>query len=281
MSSAIANWKSGSLDRLRWIDFERYARRVFAGSAEDWYSNPTRFAGTLGQALRVVRSDVIAIDVLAPFLAGWKADRQPGDASASPSALIDHLTQHSPSLAFVSEVLDALAHAVGTRADLAIMLRSPRDLLLGVGATDEVASDFGALDDVGNALVGLVRGLSGKSLACLQLSSLAPAGLSADEQDAYGPILQAAQYYGWTTCISFDAHVDEALPAFESDIALFPELDAATLAGRNDRRCGGGLTSRFWLGSSGLSTAGLQLLHGRIPEDAYPETVAEKIQALA
>lgn len=279
MSSVIADWKDNARDRVLWIDFERYAWRVFAGSAEDWYHNSVRFAGTLNQALRVIRSDVVAIDLLAPFIAACNSNAS--DEVSQPSRLIDFLSQRPEPLAFVSDVADALKYSIGGRADLVLKLCSPRDLLLAVGASDEIASDFAVLDDLSTALVGLVRRLSNKAFTCLQLSSRAPAGLSADEQEAYAPILKTAEYYGWATCISYENCSTGALSLCEFDFALFPEITVEELAARGDKRCGGGLTPRFWRSPGELLATDAQLLHGTIPEDAHPETVSEKIKALA
>lgn len=279
MNSALAQWQRGERGQVLWIDFERYAWRVFAGATAEWYQDPVRFAGTIGQALRVVRSDVVAIDVLAPFIAAWRAEAAHEQAPVSVSALTDFLSQQPACLSFISEVADALQHSVGDRADLALKLFSPRDLLLAVGADEALASDFSALDDLGAALVELLRNLSSKSFACLQLHTLAPAGLSADEQDAYAPILRTAEYYGWITCLSFGGVHADMLPDCEAAIALYPEVAAEDLVDTAERRCGGGLTSRFWLGPDPLAGE-LGLLHGTIPADAYPEAVAEKIRSL-
>lgn len=280
MGSAILDWKNGTRSRLLWIDFEDYARRVFAGSAADWYRNPVRFAGTLSQALKVLRSDVVAVDVLAPLIAAWRSSPGDDDCPEFPAQLIDSLAGKSEPLAFVTEVADALAHSIGGRSDLVLKLSSPGDLLRAFGATDAVASDYSALDDVSTTLVGLMRRLSSRTFAGLQLSCADPAGLSADEQDAYAPIFRTAEYYGWCTCISYAGRTAVALPQCEADIALFPAVAVEQLAAIGNRRCGGGLTPQFWLGRGAPPATEQGLLHGVIPADAYPETVAEKIKSL-
>lgn len=283
MSTMIADWKSGARKRLRWIDFERYARRVFAGSADDWYRNPVRFAGTLGQALRVIRSDVVAVDAMTPFLDHLGQDKaDAGDAgSASSGQIADLLQTASAPQQFLSDVADALAHSIGDKADLVLTLRSPRDLLLELGASDEEASDFDALDAIGTAQVALIRSLSTKSFQGLQILSSSPLGLSPDEVDAYEPIMRTAEYYGWARVLCHTNALPGVAAGLGSDIVLFSNASLGKLLEVDGEQLGGGLTSDYWKGSDAPSFGDLRIIHGIVPVDANPESVVEKMTALA
>jgi hypothetical protein len=277
MSTVIADWKSGVRQRLLWIDFERYAWRVFAGGAEDWYRNAARFAATLGQALRVVRSDVVAIDVAAPLLSAWATEsssRHPDAAS-----FIDFLSTCEGPRAFVADVADALGHSIGSRADLVLKFPCPRDLMMAAGIAEDAAQDFGALDDLSTALVALLRQLSSKHFAGVQLLSSSSEGLSDDETDAYAPIFSTAGYYGWATCLTYMKDYFGPIQC-GAQIGLFPNESMDRLLTRGDPKCGGGLTSAYWLGSESVSIEGCRLPYGLIPEEANPETVIEKIKRL-
>lgn len=283
MSTVIADWKSGARQAIVWVDFERYASRVFAGSPADWYRNPVRFAATIGQAHRVIPSDLVSVDVLASFLdlLGQEVSLAGGLRSESPLRQLQTLLGEVAPREFVIEVVDAMTHAIGDDIDLVLKLRSPRDLLLAAGAPAGVASDFGELDDVGTALVNLIRLLSNKSFTCLQICTDSANGLSTDEQDACEPLLRAAEYYGWTTCLSFDKYRSGVIPPAAADLVLFPELPASRLIEVGDVRFGGGLQSSFWLDGGGRLPDAIRLLHGVIPEGASPETVAERMRTLS
>ena len=276
MSKLFADWKRGARDRLLWVDFERYAARVFASGAPDWYRNPVRQAATLGQAWRVIPSDVITVDVTAPFL-----DRIDNSASAgnSPVSMVIDLLADAAPLRFVDEVADALGHSLGDKVELAVKLNSPRDLLLAAGADADLAGDFGVLDDVATALVGVIRKLSEKPFGILQITSRHDAPLSADEYDACEPIFRAAEYYGWGTCLAYSgANTGEALDGI--NLTLFPECSTTELVDAPARSVGGGLTTDFWLSDQPLESP-LSVLYGVIPEGAAPENVIAKMRAIA
>ena len=282
-SPFIADWKRGEKERLVWIDFERYAARVFAGSPVDWYRNPVRFAATIGQAHRVIPSELVSIDLTAPFLdflqqAAGESGQKDSPAAQSAVLRLAQLLEETAPFEFVSQVVDALAHSIGDDAVLVLKLQSPRELLFAAGATDEVAGDFGALDEVGTALGKLIRRLSSKPLACLQLCC--DSGLTADEEDACDPLFRAAEYYGWASALSFAHCGDDFPPLPKVDLALFRDLPAERLLGATDRRFGGGLPALFWLDGGSLP-AKPGVLYGVIPEESSPETVAERMQMLS
>lgn len=283
MSKVIAEWKDGARPTLLWVDFERYASRVFAGSPVDWYRDPVRFAATVRQAHRVVPSNLVAVDVLAPFfdLLGQDMSDSVTWRSQPPLLRVQALLDEAAPREFVYDVVDALTHALDDDVDLVLKLRSPKDLLVAVGAPAGVVADFATLDEVGTALVGLIRLLSNKAFTCLQVSTDSINDLSADEYDACEPLFRAAEYYGWATCLSFANYRSDHLPQSAAELLLLPELSASRLFQAGDARFGGGLPSAFWLDGDSRPPEALRLLYGVIPEDASPETVAERMRALA
>ena len=75
---------------------------VFAGGAADWLDVPTVFAGGIGQAQGVVATEVLSIDVLAPYFA--KLDQ----AEGTPPEAVQAMLQLDAPQRFIVEVIDAL-----------------------------------------------------------------------------------------------------------------------------------------------------------------------------
>ncbi|MGE3775018.1 MAG: hypothetical protein AB7I32_18990, partial [Gammaproteobacteria bacterium] len=70
MSAGILKaWLAGTRSGALWIEYDDYAGRVFAGAPADWLGQAVRYANTLGQARKIVRTDVLTIDLTAPCLA--------------------------------------------------------------------------------------------------------------------------------------------------------------------------------------------------------------------
>ena len=87
-TALLKSWLAQRDSTLRWIEFEAYARRVFANDPVDWYRDPVRYAATLIQAQGVVGTHCLSIDISAPFMAanGANAEDLPARfASAAPS----------------------------------------------------------------------------------------------------------------------------------------------------------------------------------------------------
>lgn len=277
MATIFADWNSEARRRIVWVDFERYAYRVFAGSPSDWYSNPVRFTAAVIQAHRVIPSDVVTIDGMAPFLACLPCDIDGTSDATAVQCLLEVMKSPAP-LAFIAEVVDALTHHLGDEVDFALKLQSPQDLLRSAGALS-AAADFDALDEIGTALVGLVRQLSSKAFVCLQICSNGLEGMSIDEEEACDPIFRSAAYYGWEACATYSAVSTGVSVTSAVDLVLLPELPEATVRAMGGRKFGGGLDAAFWSGRGEIPQQ-LSLLHGVIPEFARPETVVERMRAL-
>ncbi|MBU0600895.1 MAG: hypothetical protein KKD25_00645 [Gammaproteobacteria bacterium] len=261
-----AGWKGGGRPLL-WIDFDAYAHTVFAGGAGDWLSDPLRRAATLAQANAVVRSQVVAIDIAAPFIAA----RGGGDlfGADSPAGYLDTL-------------LDALGHQLSSRADIVLALPSPRDLLAALGTSDDAPASFDALDDIAMGATALLRRLSEKPVSALLLRLAGRTALDGDEAEAVAPLIAMARYYGWAVAFAFTAVAPpgEAGGDVEADLFLYPDADPALLAACADARIGGSLGAAYWSGPA-RSLPVLPALYGEIPASARPEDVVARTQALA
>lgn len=275
MSHKINQWKSGERQSLLWIDYEHYAWRVFANQAEDWHSNVIKHSGTLSQALGVIKTDVLAVDVFAPYL-----EQLQQNEAAPHEALLTAFEDNEIAFQFIADVLDALAHSVGEKVDLVLKVPALSDIWRACSAPDDKAEDFDALDDLANALVSLLRQLSTKPIKGLLLVS-GQNSLSEDEDEACEPVWETAKYYGWATALSLSGQPADETPDTQADLFLYPQATVTALNQANNNNFGGGLVTEFWTASSPSEfTEKPKVLYGVIPADANPETVIEKITTL-
>lgn len=271
-SSNFGAWKSAIRPHLIWVEFEGYARRVFAGDPPDWWQNAARYAATITQAHAVIPTQILSIDALAPFLMS---------APANPPCAenIEALLQQPAPRAFLDEVLDALAHRFAGHVDMVLKVPSPRELLMRrAGAADP---DFDALDDCSMALANFIRPLAGRPLAGLQVYSRSTSGIGAAELEACDPLFGAARHYNWFVAIELQCLAGNELPPPVADIVLLPECAPALIATADAARSfGGGLGAGFWQ-TEEIPEAVPALLSGAIPPAAVPERVLRRMKWLA
>ena len=267
--SRLRAWLAGDPHALVWVEFEAYARRVFARASDDWYADPTRYAGALIQAQGALASDCLSIDLLAPFVAGVAAEK---------SALL-HALGDAQRAAFVDQALDALLHRFAGKLDVLLLLRTPADLLGG-------GSDIGFddLDDVAAAVASILRRYADRPVAGLLIEKRGEGVLTADEVDAYEPLLSAARHYHWLTAWSFADVTDGVTTplSLDLDLLLLPATPLAALPrGSGAPRCAGGLDDAFWSGQAAAPQLEPgALAYGRIPAATEPETVLSMLRAL-
>lgn len=265
-TALLKNWLAQRDSTLRWIEFEAYARRVFANEPADWYRDPVRYAATLIQAQGVVGSHCLSIDITAPFMAAHDGGELPA------------LFANPAPFEFVSEALNALAHRFESRLDLVLKVTAPWDLL---GGGDEAS--FDAMDDLGTALAACMRRLSDRPIAALLVETARTAELSADEIDAYEPLISAARHYGWSTALSLPADRDGSIAsvALDLDVLLWPQRPTVDIAQADAKPYrGGGLNDAVWSGTAPVPQPRSALLYGGIPAGATPEMVVSITRTL-
>lgn len=268
----LKRWVEGAGAGLTWIEYDDYAGRVFAGAPPDWLSQAVRFANTLGQARKVVRTDVLTIDLTAPCRARAPADGSPVDRVRA--GLDDAAAR-----AFGTEVLDALAHKFAGEVDLVLKVASPRDLLRDGGEDGEPS--FDDLDEVASALSGLLRALSDKPVAALLVARGGDAPWSADEVDAIDPLFSAAHHYGWLAALAVAPPLLATATAVSGvDLVLCPAAEPAQLGATQAPRVGGGLDTTWWRGDAAARVPSDGLAYGIIPVDAEPEHVVARCASL-
>jgi len=274
MGAALKAWLAGTRPAALWVEYDDYAGRVFAGAPADWLGQAVRHANTLAQARKVVRTDVLTIDLTAPCIA-----RAP--VAGSPLTRVRAALDDAPARAFGAEVLEALAHKFAGDTDLVLKIASPLDLLRRCGEQGEPS--FDDLDDVATALAGLLRALADKPVAALFVARSGNDPWTTDEADACEPLFSAAHHYGWVTVLGVDAALLGGDEGFgDVDLLLCAEASHETLAASGRPRVGGGLPAAWWRDDAAAPAlpAGT-LVYGVIPVDAEPERIVARCAALA
>jgi hypothetical protein len=261
-----------------WIDFESYAARVFAGTPADWLVNAHRFADAMVQAHKLVRSDVVALDLTQAALA--KA------APGTDLSLADRIGAWAPDTAshrFNTDVLDEVFHRLGAQAALVMALPSPSRLLRAWGVAPPF--DFDDLDDVASALVSLLRQHADRRFTALVIDCDEASGPSDDELEACAPLQKSANYYGWGVAWRLDALPEGELPdgllaATGVDSVLVGGWSDAALAAQGDPRLAGGLNDAYWCDETDRAPGSPGMRFGAIPPQALPERVAGRLHLL-
>lgn len=269
----LKGWLAGTRPAALWVEYDDYAGRVFAGAPADWLGQAVRHANTLAQARKVVRTDILTIDLSAPCLA-----RAP--ATGSPLERVRAALEDASARAFGAEVLDVLAHKFAGDTDLVLKIASPRDLLRRCGEDGEPS--FDDLDEVATLLAGQLRTLADKPVAALLVARAGEEAWTADEADACEPLFSAAHHYGWITVLGVDARLlDNGGAIAGVDLLLCAEAPPERLASTARPRIGGGLSMAYWRGDSAPSLPAGTLAYGMIPVDEEPERIVARCAALA
>jgi hypothetical protein len=274
-SAKINDWVIGQRDRLVWIEFDPYAHKIFAGAASDWHSSATVFVNGIGQALGVVKTDVLSIDLIAPYVGEVEFD------GAKPAQAIEDMLQLEGPRKFTEQVIDALAHRFADQLDLVLKIPSPAQMYRLAGCGEPPS--FDDLDDVGIGLSNLLREFSSKTVAGVLVSTSEM--VSTDEAEALESVIGAAQHYAWRVALSLDSPttLPAEFPAVDCDVFLLPNVAAEHFIDHDQSvvKIGGALSPRYWQDES-IAVAGsaCPVLYGKIPSDAHPELVVKRVAAL-
>lgn len=275
--SVFKDWLGGAGNTVLWVEYEAYARRVFANSPPDWYADPARYASTLIQAQGVIPTQCLSVDVLAPVI----STLQDPDAAHTADEIVSALNDDARA-DFIDNALDALLHRFGNQIDLFIKLLTPADVLRADDDTASIA--FDDLDDLSTAVSNFARKLADKPVTGILMEKHGGGTLTDDEIDAYEPIISAARHYDWCTAMSLpDLRTGTAADLqLDLDVMLLPQCPIDLIAAQaNEPRSGGGLTDAYWDGAAISASDGAgRLLFGCIPESAKPETVLAVLREL-
>lgn len=269
MANRVRDWLGGG-DRLRWLTFGDYARRVFARDNPGWFREPLRYANGLADANKVLRSDVVEFDLGALCTA-----RSDLAAGASGVERVGAVLDDPGVRTFCTEALAALIHGQSTKADIFLAVPSPATALVALGE-DPSAIDFDMLDDVATLLVGCMREHAEAGLDGLVLTFADTEVDAGDELEASEAIKNAAAHYRWVFAARVaNSELAQNRQALAPALWLSPAVGTA-IAGP----LGAGLDAAFWRdGKLDIPPAGA-CLYGEVPADLDPKLVVLRINAL-
>ncbi|MBI2800356.1 MAG: hypothetical protein HYX63_08715 [Gammaproteobacteria bacterium] len=275
-AGVLRSWLDGRRADVLWLEYEAYARRVFANAPSDWSRVVSRYANTMVQARKALPTDVLTFDLAAAGMAAL------GDSEVGVARVRAALSAPS-GRAFIAEAVDAVAHKIGDSTDLVLKVATPLDLWMS--AAPDASPSFDELDEIATAITNLLRDLSDKPLAGVLLTRASAVALSLDESDAYAPILNAARHYRWITCMSLHPGVIGTPTAHpvDVDILLGPDIPLSTIGNlpSTTARIGGGLDAAFWSSNeSSFEHAAGELRYGIVPDDLEPEQVLARMAVL-
>jgi hypothetical protein len=262
-------------ERPLWLDATDYAGRLLANGAIPWF-DLAAFIAWHGKAHALLRPDVVALP-LAPLTAAWLAAHPAlADAMKAKRRSVWPLKTLLADDAFrrhAEELLRAL-RASHEQLPLALVLPSPRHWLAGAyvaahGAAPEAGED--EIDSAAMYLADFLRTFGNAGLDAILLEEDArsePRSLA--EVGWYQPVLNVAAHFRWDAGLHLPVAADYPGGEAGFDFIVAPRVIAGQASGVVP-------DSGFWQGEA-VPAADFFLV--RIPGDAEPETVLERLALL-
>ncbi len=262
-----------------WLDSLGYSRRVILGGAEIAWQRPAEFLNFHRQAHSLLRPSVATLQVGA-FYETWLAARPQASQSMAGKnrlgfALKQLLADEEPRR-LVYELLRVLRSAYAS-TPLVVSIPSPRRWAASVHKRANRAETLAiSEDDVESASIYVtdwLRSFAESSIDGLLLEEERGDGqASAQALATYQPVINAAKYYRWALGVLSQGSGYAPGPLEGVDFLI------------TDADCEAGITGlvipdSFWVGESPpLLEKGFYYL--RVPEDALPERVLERLALL-
>jgi hypothetical protein len=274
-----------------WLDFLPYARRLFAGGNGDLWVNPALFLSVYSQGQGLLKSDVLSISIQ-DFYTAWVAGH-PETVQAwmgkKPTFALKKLLALEEPKNRILEILSGLENLYQKRYPLVLAFPSPQKWLQSLhGIVQREGGAALAGEDVDAAamyLADYLRSYSATGLSAIVIEeSDSPFLALGEAAQLYQPVLNVAGHYQWPAGIRMDStnwDIEELANGF--DFYLLAQKGLADLLPLWEKRlpCVGGLNHDFWVNGQPLPTLpSFRLLYGRIPEDAQPEKVLERLNEL-
>lgn len=262
-----------------WLDSLDYSRRVILGGAEIPWSRPAEFLNFHRQAHSLLRPSVATLEVGA-FYETWLSVRPEALQSMAGKkrlgfALKQLLADEEPRR-LVCELLRVLRSAYPS-TPLVVSIPSPRRWAASVHKrANRIEAVAISKDDVESAsmyVTDWLRSFAESSIDGLLLEEERGDGqASAQALATYQPVINAAKYYRWALGVLSQGTGYAPGPLEGIDFRI------------TDADCEAGITGRvipdsFWAGENPpLIEKGFYYL--KVPEDALPERVLERLAAL-
>lgn len=248
------------------VDFHDYAQTVFLKSRPVPWGEAMAYSNFLGQAQGVLKSDALLLPLnrfYDDLLAGSPDLRTAmGAKSRTGYALRTLLGDADAS----SRAVEFVTTFVKTqRSPVLLQLPSPFRWLASTHALagGEAELDGDNAENASMYVANLLRGFAALPLAGILLDDRMPAGTArglAAEFDAYSPVANVTEHYGWTLAMRRDGGI--------------------TMSGSNV--VGEPIPADYWSGDPSASPAlpPGDFLIGEIPADSVPETVMSRIAGM-
>jgi len=272
-----------------WFDSLAYCQAKLRSGALVPWDSPGEVTAFFGKAQGMFRSDALLVDLgdlLAWRVAGDDSLRAAMAARSRPGYALRALLGDEQARAVAAEAVTAIAASAG-RVPVVLSVPSPARWLAVAGAQADAGADpeAGAPDPdraetAAMYTADFLRAFAGRGVDGLLLDEGPVAGGNLIHPEAYRPVLNVADHYGWPALIGTpDA---PAWPFGEvTGVAAWLGSDSRTRETPQAERAGrwGIVASAgFWNGADPPAAAGLVL--AAVPADADPDTVMQRVRAL-
>jgi hypothetical protein len=251
-----------------WLDDTDYTGRLLAGGRVPWL-DPTALIAWRRRSVQLLKPSLTVLDVGRVTMAFAARMPAPGAGQRSTAAL-SALLSYQPLQRHITEVLRGLKQCL--RIPLALTIPAPNIWPGAVCRTEfseDMEIDADQTDESSLYIADFLRNFAQLGVdAILLVDDAKPRPDHGEQLGLYQPVLNVCRHYGWDTGIKI-------LNAPEDDLGL-----DFVIAPRG--ALGVDLGARFWeAGSIPPQVAPGGFRYARVPEDAAPEYVLEKLAALA
>lgn len=264
-----------------WLDYSEYAGALLAGGSVPWL-DVSELVAWQRKAQGLLQSDVLELPIGEVGNAWLQAHPALLDAMRSKNRPVFPLKTLLADAALRAHLLEIARglRASFARLPLALVCPSPKRWALDAyraafGDDGAGAADFGAdeTEDASAYLADFLRSFGDVGVDILLLQeSVDSEPEDAAGLEAYRPVLNVAAHYRW--------EIGLAAPGgrYRGDAADFGFVIAPQAA--NGRRSGRMVPSDFWSGAAASDCPENGFRYARVPGDAKPETVLQRLAAL-
>ncbi|HET8883560.1 MAG TPA: hypothetical protein VFM56_15415 [Solimonas sp.] len=264
-----------------WLDYAEYAGALLSNGSVPWL-DVSELVAWQRKAQGLLQSDVLELPVGSVSAAWLQAHPALLDAMRGKRRAVFPLKTLLADAGLRAHLLELAQglRASFARLPLALVCPSPKRWAIDAhrvafGADDTDANDFGPdeAEDAAAYLADFLRtfGDVGVDVLLLQESADSEPG-DAGALDAYRPVQNVAAHYRWELGLAMPdgRHAGDA-PGFGFVIAPQPA---------GDKRCGRIVPADFWSGADAPEGSANGFRYARVPGDAKPETVLQRLAAL-
>lgn len=257
-----------------WIDYLDYARRLFLGGDDPW-GDPARFVNAFSQAQRLLNSDVIDVRV-EDYMVSWLKRGGAGlEPARRPTSDLKQILADEDFRNGLLAVLSTLKDLAAGCAGLALTLPSPRRWLrLSIARTggdpaEPLDEDYVEMSAM--YIADYMRVFADAGVSAVLLEEDGDPGPEAIP--LYQPILNVASGYQWSVGL---------LVPGEMTWTPGDGIDVCFAEPGPDAQSGVSVPEGYWTGKHKAFAFpdGCGMAYVRIPEDANPEQVLERLAAL-